>query len=414
MIKLLTRLFLLALLVGANSSWAKSGWEFQANGMIRGKATLSSDTIYTAGDQTLYALDMNGKPRWQKDLGAIIAARVTLAGDILYVHSAAGLHALDKDGEQKWFFPKQDKGPLVEGKSWGWGDETLPDPWGWYRSAPLVKDKWIYFGSDDGLYAVAVRDGSLIWHVAMGPVTTDPASFKETVIVGSWDNKLYSVNAKTGQIKWTVEAQVPGGQAAQWIGYYGFNLNPIVYKDAVFAGARGTYFYALSAETGEEAWSVKVGTSWIGSPALVTEETVYFGLSDGKAVLGYNRRGGEQNTFLRTDSLIFAQPEMHGDQLIIGSLSGQLFQLDTVSGKSETIKSLTDKTGPYNSYFDAKIQPGDMSRHQATTWSVNKMLTGFNAVLNLTVHKGTAYLSTGSGKLYAVPLTGSTHNAEIP
>jgi len=149
---------------------------------------------------------------------------------------------------------------------------------------------------------------------------------------------------------------------------------------------------------------VKVGTSWIGSPALVTEDSVYFGLSDGKAVLAYNRKGGEQNTFFRTESLIFAQPEMHGNQLIFGSLSGQLFRLDTVSGKGEQIKLLTDKTGSYQSYFDPKIQPKELSPHEAAIWSINKMLTEFNSIMNLKVYGGVAYLSTGSGKLYAVVL----------
>lgn len=402
--RLLTHVLLITLLLSGNALCARNAWEFQANGMIRAKATISDDTIYISGGQTLYALHLDGKLRWQKDLGSSIAASVTVDGDILYVHSAAGLHALDKEGEQSWFFVKEDKGPLVAGKSWGWGDETLPDPWGWYRSAPLVRNGVVYFGSDDGLYALSSSDGSQLWRADMGPVTTDPVSFSGSIIVGSWDNKIYSVNAKTGETGWVVEAQVPGGAASQWIGYYGFNLNPVVYKDRVFAGARGTYFYALSAQTGEEAWSVKVSTSWIGSPALVTEDSVYFGLSDGKAVLGYNRNGGEQNTFFRTGSLIFAQPAMHGDHLIIGSLSGQLFRLDTVSGKSGQIKLLTDKTGSYQSYFDPKVQPGEMSPHQAAIWSINKMLTEFNSILNLTVHEGIAYLSTGSGKLYAVPL----------
>lgn len=400
----LFRLLFLALLVTGNALCAQNAWEFQTSGMIQGKPVINNDTIYVAGGQVLYVLDMDGKLRWKKDLGAAIAAHITLAEDMLYVHSAAGLHALDKNGEQKWFFAKPDRGPLVAGESWGWGDVTLPDPWGWYRSAPLHKDGRIYFGSDDGLYALSAGDGSEIWHAAMGPVTAEPVSFKDSVIVGSWDNKLYSVNAGTGETRWVVEAQVPGGPASQWIGYYGFNLNPVIYKDEVFVGARGTYFYALKAETGKEAWSVKVGTSWIGSAAVVTEDNVYFGLSDGKAVLGYNRRGGEQNTFFKTGSLIFAQPEMHGDQLIIGSLGGRLFQLDTVSGHGEQIRALTDKTEGYESFFDPKIQPVDMSPHQVASWSIAKFLTELNAILSLAVHEDVAYLGTASGKLCAVPL----------
>ncbi len=407
MTKSLTYLLLILIPLGGNPVAAQPLWEFQTDGMIQGKATISDNTIYVAGGKSLYALDLQGNLIWKKELGAMVAARITLAGDTMYVHSTAGLHALNRSGEQQWFFAKADNGPLVAGKSWGWGDKTMDDPWGWYRSAPLVTDGSVYFGSDDGLYAVAAEEGNLLWHAVMGPVTADPTSYKDTVIVGSWDNTLYSVDAQSGETKWAVEAQLPRGRAAQWIGYYGFNLSPTVYEDAVFVGARGTYFYALSADKGEELWSVKVGTSWIGSSATVTEGTVYFGLSDGKSVLGYNRKGGEQNTFLDVDSLVFAQPEMFKNELIIGTLSGQLFRLDTITGSGEQIITLTEKTGAYNSYFHPDNQPQGMDRHQATAWSVDKMLTDFNAVLNLTIHGEIVYLSTGSGKLYAVPLSRS-------
>lgn len=402
--RLAVLLLLFALLASAQTFASQHAWEFQTDGMIQARAAIGDGVVYVAGGETLYALDMDGKLRWQKDFGAMIAANIALDGETLYVHSAAGLHALGKGGEQKWFFAKRDKGPLVAGKSWGWGDETLADPWGWYRSGPLARGGKVFFGSDDGLYAVNASDGSLTWHAAMGPVTTDPAAFNDSVIVGSWDNKLYSVSMASGETRWAVEAQVPGGRASQWIGYYGFNLNPVVYEDMVYVGARGTYFYALSAQTGEEAWSVKVGTSWIGSPAAVTAGSVYFGLSDGKAVLGYNRKGGEQNTFFQTGSLVFARPELYGEQLLIGSLSGRLFKLDTATGQGVEIKALSDKSGSYQEYFDPKIQPGEMSRYRAARWSIDKFLAEFNAILNLAVHGDVVYLSTASGKLIAVPL----------
>jgi len=80
------------------------------------------------------------------------------------------------------------------------------------------------------------------------------------------------------------------------------------------------------------------------------------------------------------------------------------FQLDTNTGEGRQIKLLTDNTGSWQQYFDPKIQPKDITPHQAAIWSINQMLTPFNSILNLMVHDGVAYLGTGSGKLYAVPL----------
>lgn len=392
------------LILHSGISGARVLWQFDAGGKVIGKPTIEEGAIYIAGGSTVHALDLDGKEIWSRDLEAKIAARIAVEKGVIYVHSSAGMHALNLQGEPIWMHPHEDRGPLVDGRTWGWGPEILPDPWGWYRSAPLVGDEVVFFGSSDGLHAISKKDGADLWQASIGPVTGDLVSHEDTILAASWNNSLYAVDAEDGKIRWRFQAAVPAGAGVDWIGYEGFHLTPVLDGDSLYAGARGTYFYAIDADDGTELWSSKVGSSWIGSPAVVTDDAVYYGLSDGAAVLGYQKATGAQNLFFKTNSLVFAQPEPHDGKLIVGTLAGHLFVLDPATGSGDRLMSLGSEEVRYGEFFDSKIIPEGMTRHEATAWSVERMLTEANSILNLVVHESIAYIGTGSGVFYAVDL----------
>ena len=122
---------LLLLIVCAHSALlaAEIRWQFEAAGRIIGKPTVTEERIYIAGGKTVHALTMAGEELWRSELAGDIAASVAVDGDHLFVHSSVGLHALTDAGEEIWFFASPDLGPIVDGRSWGWGNEILPDPW---------------------------------------------------------------------------------------------------------------------------------------------------------------------------------------------------------------------------------------------------------------------------------------------
>ena len=398
------RATLLLLVLHSGTSKAQALWEFDAGGRVIGKPTVVDGTIYIAGGQSVHALGLDSEVIWTRELDGETAARISADGGVIYVHSSAGLHALNEQGELMWMHAHEDRGPLVDGRTWGWGPEILPDPWGWYRSAPLVRDGAVLFGSSDGLHAISTTDGEEIWRTPIGPVTGDLVSHGDTVIAACWNNSVYAVEAETGKVRWRFRAAVLATKGIDWVGYAGFHLSPVLDGDRIYVGTRGTYFYAIDADDGTEVWSSKVGSSWIGSPAVVTEDAVYYGLSDGAAVLGHEKERGAQSFFFKTGSLVFAQPGLHDGKLIVGTLAGHLFALDPVTGRGERLMSLGSAEVRYGEFFDPKIIPESLTRYEATAWSVNQMLSEANAILSLAVHENTAYLGTGTGVLYAVKL----------
>jgi outer membrane protein assembly factor BamB len=395
---------LLIVLAHTVVSAAEIRWQFEAGGQVIGKPTVTEDRMYIAGGRTVHALSMDGEELWQRELAGDIAASITVDEDRLYVHSSAGLHALTDAGEEAWFFESADLGPLVDGRSWGWGNEVLADPWGWYRSSPRVHGEIVAFGMSGGVQAISKGTGELVWQVPLGPVTGDLVVHEDTIVAACWNNSIYGLDAEAGEVRWRFQGGVPSSKGADWIGYQGFHLTPLLHDGRVFAGTRGTYFYALDAKDGTEAWSSKVGSSWIGSPAVILDGGVYYGLSDGFAVMGFRPDRGAQTLFFRTESPVFAQPQPHGKQLIVGTLAGRLLSIDTVSGEGELLMHLGPEENLYPKVFDPEIIPADLTRYQTTQWSIDHLLTNAPSVLNLTIQDDTAYVGTGSGVLYAVGL----------
>jgi len=83
-------------------------------------------------------------------------------------------------------------------------------------------------------------------------VHASPAYADGIVYVGSWDGRLYAVDAKSGQQRWVFQ----GGVDELIHNQQGFQSSPAVAGGVVFSGCRDAHVYALDARTGEQKWNV--------------------------------------------------------------------------------------------------------------------------------------------------------------
>ncbi|MBT1064289.1 PQQ-binding-like beta-propeller repeat protein [Bowmanella sp. Y26] len=386
---------------------AKQLWQIQAEQGVFASPLAHQDKLYLANGNTLWALDREGKTLWQQSLSAQARSTPAITNQTLLVHTEQGLQAFNLQGLPLWQHKSSDGPRRVNGESWGWGQGNVIDPWSWYRSSVTLSNGIAYYGSQTGTYAVRVSDGQRLWQQHTGTTHTQPAVSQGIVVVGSWNNHLYGLNAQNGDILWQLESPLPQGELGGWDGWQGFNLNPVISGDYVYVGSRSTWFFKLGLKDGREAWSTKHASSWIGSAALVHKDHVYYGLSDGLALIGQHRQSGNIEHLVRAPHLIFATPVLVGEQLYFATLSGELFSYQPTS------RELTKhyQTQSSQTHYQKHVQQGggpnyqpldpSLSVHQASIKQVTEMLGDMDSIVSLSTANGALFLGLAGGRLLA-------------
>jgi outer membrane protein assembly factor BamB len=147
-----------------------------------------------------------------------------------------------------------------------------------YKIQPIAVNNKIYISTSKGLYAFNANTGSVDWVYA----TNIPLGHSPTIIqingqwiafVGSYDHTIHALDANTGQ---ALNGYIPH------IAEAGFETNPLVINNTIYAGNRDGYFYALDALTGALKWRYKTDGQILFSAAYFNN-TVYFASMDNHA-----------------------------------------------------------------------------------------------------------------------------------
>ena len=137
------------------------------------------------------------------------------------------------------------------------------------KSAPVVSDGFVYFGTDDGnFFSLDVMNGRVAWRykVPFGSkgkyILSTPAVYRDMVFFGAYDGNLYALDKRTGQKKWVF-------MEADWVG-----SSPCVAEDLglVFIGLEYGLFRkhggvsGIDIRTGEKVWEFRSPALTHGSP----------------------------------------------------------------------------------------------------------------------------------------------------
>lgn len=146
---------------------------------------------------------------------------------------------------------------------------------GLIESSPLLVNGTVYFGSwDHRVYAVDAKTHVPRWTFAThGPVKAGAAYSNDTVYIGSYDGKVYALDARTGNMEWSAAAGTRNARRGN------FYATPAVARGRVYVGATDGNVYAFSARTGRLLWSFGTG-NYVYAPAAVSRGTVYVGSYD--------------------------------------------------------------------------------------------------------------------------------------
>ncbi len=283
--------------------------------------------------------------------------------------------------------------------------ERMPDPFDVFLSSPTVVEGTVYVGSgDQGVYALDARTGAQRWRFATGDVVhASPAVVNGVVYVGSWDRNLYAIDASTGRERWR---HTTGGDTVIY-NQVGLASSPAVIDGMVLVGGRDGRFHAVDANTGAERWFHDNRGGWtIGSPA-VRDGVVYFATSDGRRFKALDVRTGALRFDLENNAISFSSPALAGNVVFYGTSDGWVHGVDIRTGKfashfqtdgsKQNGAKWTDSTGVLQTagMYPDRTLDGMMI-------GMRTMMTVGSVLSSPVVADGVLYVGSTDGQLYAI------------
>jgi outer membrane protein assembly factor BamB len=169
-----------------------------------------------------------------------------------------------------------------------------------------------------------------------GGIYSSPAVAGGCVFVGSYDHKVYCLNATTGKSLWSYTT---GSQILS---------SPAVVGGRMYVGSDDYHIYCLNATTGVQLWNYSTDDFVRSSPA-VADGCVYVGNFMGR-IYCLNATTGEKiwNYNISSENMVWSSPAVAGGRVYVGCSDYKLYCLNATSG--QYIRS-------YSTEYDMRSSP---------------------------------------------------------
>jgi len=242
----------------------KRVWRYTERPLLEFPPVVAGGKLYFVDNSGhAIALDAdNGKQLWKRRIGRLNASSPSYYKHRLYIVNLVPGHVIKLDAKT---------GRIIWKRS-------LP---GRAESSPVVVDRTIYFGCEDGsLYALSTRNGNVRWSTGLGgPVKSAPAYYGGRLFVGDYGGSMNAVDADTGKLIWSTGSLGTGISGGQ------FYSTPAVAFGRVYAGNNDDRVYSFDMSNGELAWTYSTGGYAYSAPTVASTvhspPTVYIGSFDG-------------------------------------------------------------------------------------------------------------------------------------
>ena len=245
------------------------------------------------------------------------------------------------------------------------GGATIATSW----PGILANDKHVYLAYNQHVYAIDLATGLEVWRYpaeadskkaffAAPSLTADGQ-----LIVGGYDNTLYSLNRDTGAVLWSFSEATDRyigsslvfeenifapnadrnlfaldtqgkllwsfeSQSAQW-------TKPAVNPECkcIYLPSMDHSIYSIDAQTGRLKWMTEdLGGAIVGTPAHDSREVLYSG-TFASEVLAVDARNGAVLWRTPTDGWVWGGPVLADDTLYFGDLNGVLYAVNSQTGE---------------------------------------------------------------------------------
>jgi outer membrane protein assembly factor BamB len=179
-----------------------------------------------------------------------------------------------------------------------------------------------YFGmANNKVYAVDASTGEFQWNKPTEhPVWAAPLVADGTVYIASLDHNLYALNRADGSVKWKRDLGASLGGT------------PALDNDTLYIGTFGNEVHALNAADGSPKWSAPFATTnWVwGGP--VVKDGVVFVADMGGGVFAIDAQTGAQKWTATVGAAVRGSPALSGNTVFVGDRNGEFHRFDATTG----------------------------------------------------------------------------------
>ena len=311
-------------------------WQYALNAPVVATPVASGNQLVVAAENgNLYSFDLSSRTlMWLYRAEAAIASVPAIANGMIYLLSRDGVfQALDQfTGTRVWRFATGGEARFAAVGSYGTPAAvgSVPDPWDFHLSSPIVENGKVYFGSSDKkFYALDAVSGTLVWTFSADNMIHSAAAIHNgKLFFGTWGSRVYAVDANTGAELWQFQAGVDAGFVMQ-----GISASPALDEQHVYVGARDGYVYALRQTDGTTVWRYDAQSSWVLAEAALDAENVYVTTSDTGLLLALDKRNGKEKYRADTRFWTYTKPLLVDDRYVfVGNMLGELYGFDKKTG----------------------------------------------------------------------------------
>jgi outer membrane protein assembly factor BamB len=282
-------------------------------------------------------------------------------------------------------------------------------------SSPVVgADGTVYVGSADRTFYALHEDGTLAWKLLTGEIIDSSALLDDRgrVYFGSGDSKLRALDAATGNVVWTMQADDPATNQA-FINWFEGNV-AIGPSGALYVPNDNFNLYAVDRDTGVVSWRFKMPDQTWSLPAVdAATGELYVGNNNTVALLGANvyqiDPNGQSGWQANTPGTNAASPMLADGAMFVGGFDGFVHAYDLKEGAEQWSFATRDHV------YASPAQGLDGSLIQASTDGTVYALDPKTAAVKWTYDvgepvrsspavdaAGTIYFGAGDGRLYAL------------
>ena len=226
---------------------------------------------------------------------------------------------------------------------------------------PVVFGNKLFIGTSQGLFALDISSGKVIWHIEKDKTIFSPHVYNQRLYAGSRHGQLYSISSSNGDINWSRQ-------------FDGWVYSPVVKAEyqQLWTGGQGHRAVAVSIEDGDLLHNVTLDQEVIFSPLSSSPDTVTFNLFNGSTVVINAGKGTVQDII---SGKAQARHLMRDDKTVLrssrdGWLSG--FTVDNL------VQQSVAKTTWHRKLFESGLSLHGISSHQLLTSDEENQLMIFD------------------------------------